>query len=284
MHFFSSIVQRIRGRSVPANLITLVIVSPTGLSFFAKFERTALLDLVRQSISLQARTLKFRIRLFNSDKELDPGLTLEQSGLSNGDTIKWAIADARESENIYAKVFCIGLYKTGTTSLTQALSMLGYKSYHRFGEKFNVDWDDYWYVDDSKAFRHHYRDIKSFVNDYDAFADAPWMYLYRELDQWFPGSKFILTTRDAESLADSEIAQCLRNNTIPDSALRYIDRYNRHNENVLNFFVNRPEDFLVMDVRAGWPHLCDFLDVDIPMLPFPHENKRPDSDTSGDNT
>lgn len=36
------------------------------------------------------------------------------------------------------------------------------------------------------------------ARQFDAFGDNPWAVLYRELDTTFPGSKFILTTRDPD--------------------------------------------------------------------------------------
>ncbi len=85
-----------------------------------------------------------------------------------------------------SKVFGIGFHKTGTSSLANALYVLGYNVTGYFGV--------------------HNRDIKDTVFDeahvlayrYDAAQDTPWPVLYKELDQWFPGSKFILTVRESD--------------------------------------------------------------------------------------
>src|SRR5215212_6804140 len=83
------------------------------------------------------------------------------------------------------KVFGIGLSRTGTTSLTKALRILGYRAVHcplsivRFNGK-------------------GLQLSAEVVDRYDAFTDSPVARMYRELDYACPGSKFILTTRPIE--------------------------------------------------------------------------------------
>jgi hypothetical protein len=50
--------------------------------------------------------------------------------------------------------------------------------------------------------------------------------------------------------------------------------YERRNQRIREYFEDRPEDLLVVDWEEGdgWIELCDFLDVDVPDLPFPHAN------------
>jgi len=124
------------------------------------------------------------------------------------------------------------------------------------------------------------------VRQYDAFQDNPWPILYKELDQAFPGSKFILTMRPAEKWFAS-MAKNFGTDRTPmrewiygvgypegNEAL-YVERYNRHNREVLEYFANRPQDFLVMDLAAGdgWEKLCPFLGVPLHDAPFPHANQ-----------
>ena len=82
------------------------------------------------------------------------------------------------------KIFAVGLSKTGTTSLTSALETLGYKAVHYPG---------FSHVE-GKCEIH-----PKILMEYDAFTDTPVAASYPQLDQSFPGSKFILTTRDEES-------------------------------------------------------------------------------------
>ena len=55
----------------------------------------------------------------------------------------------------------------------------------------------------------------------------------------------------------------------------YVERYERHNREVLDYFRDRPGDLLVIDLPgdAGWEKLCAFLGHPVPDEPFPHANK-----------
>jgi hypothetical protein len=54
-----------------------------------------------------------------------------------------------------------------------------------------------------------------------------------------------------------------------------IDHYNFHNKMVVDYFRNRPEDLLVLDVTKAGAHkkLCDFLGKPCDSLDLPWENK-----------
>lgn len=175
-----------------------------------------------------------------------------------------------------SKVFCIGFHKTGTTSLELALEKLGYRVTGSFGTK-----------DPDIASKVH--DMAyAVVDDYDAFEDNPWPILYKELDERFPDSKFVLTRRPAESWIRSQV----RDFASTESPMRrwiygeaagcpegnediYIARYERHNREVLEYFSDRPGDLLIFDLPRGdgWDKLCPFLGLSIPDEPFPHANK-----------
>ena len=92
------------------------------------------------------------------------------------------------------KIFGIGLSRTGTTSLNVALNRLGFHSIH---------WINPMTMDLIGQ--------PDFVL-YDAFADIPVSYQFEQLYHTFPNSKFVFTTRDAESWETSIIAH-YRNNT-----------------------------------------------------------------------
>ena len=84
------------------------------------------------------------------------------------------------------KVFCIGLQKTGTTSLQYALSKLGYRVAGVFS------------IDDLNHPDQMLERAISLVPQFDAFADNPWGIYFKELDRAVPEAKFILTSRDPE--------------------------------------------------------------------------------------
>lgn len=131
--------------------------------------------------------------------------------------------------------------------------------------------------------------IEAFIDvarKYDAFEDDPWPLLYKEMDKAFPGSKFILTERDADSWYKS----CLNHfyeDTTPIRDYIYGDgspkdhedtfkrKYNQHILEVKEYFKGREKDFLIVNWTKGdsWEKLCTFLDIPVPSTPFPHANK-----------
>ncbi len=175
------------------------------------------------------------------------------------------------------KVFGTGWQRTGTTSLSKALNALGICTLD-FPQQFLRDIDH------------------EVVRQYDGFTDNPIPLLYQELDRRHPGSKFVHTVRDdAEWLVSvkwlfevgaikfdwakreiiGEIHARLYGTTTFDPD-RFLERYRRHNREVLEYFAGRPQDLLVLDVSRGegYEKLCPFLGREIPASPFPHWNKR----------
>lgn len=184
------------------------------------------------------------------------------------------------------KVFGIGMYKTGTTSLGRALEILGYRTTYRFWRLID-DWRAYFDLDPGPWRRFEY-EIRREAADYDAFADAPWLYLYEDLDRWYPDSKFILTVRkDAKSAAESDWGMWQRSgfvdrlvergDQVPTQA-QFIRRYEDHNARVLDYFQDRADDLLVVcweTEERPWERLCEFLGCsDVPTRPFPHANRK----------
>jgi hypothetical protein len=174
------------------------------------------------------------------------------------------------------KIFCIGFHKTGTTSLEMALRNLGYRVKGSFGSK-----------DPDIASKVHEL-AYSMVDEYDAFEDNPWPILYHELDERFPGSKFILTRRPTENWIRSQVKDFATTETPmrrwiygenagcpAGNEATYIARYERHNRDVQDYFANRPDDLLIIDLPNddGWSRLCPFLGHPVPNEPFPHANK-----------
>jgi len=171
------------------------------------------------------------------------------------------------------KVFCIGFQKTGTTSLQYALSILGY----RVAGIFSIN--DLVHLDEIRV-----RALELTPN-FDAFADNPWPVLFRELDVTYPGSKFILTTRDA----DRWYASACKHFGVGGTKMRewiygaaspighrdeYVHRMTSHVIEVRAYFTDRSADFLEFNVARGdgWVELCSFLDKPVPHRPFPRLN------------
>ncbi len=173
-----------------------------------------------------------------------------------------------------AKVFCIGFHKTGTTSLAMALKLLGYRVTGPNGTKDPDIAEKVWSMADS------------LVQEYDAFQDNPWPVIYKEMDQKYPGSKFIFMTRSSESWINSQV----RDFGLRETPMRrwiygvgcpqgneeiFIARFKQHNEEVVEYFADRPDDLLTLDLPQGdgWEKLCTFLGKEAPDAPFPHANK-----------
>ncbi|MDJ1009700.1 MAG: sulfotransferase [Paracoccaceae bacterium] len=171
------------------------------------------------------------------------------------------------------KVFCVGFQKTGTTSLQYALSLLGY----RVGGIFGVgDLDSFGQVRDRAL---------DLMQGFDAAADNPWSVLFRDLDAAFPGSKFILTTRDPDrwyasackhfGSRGSRMREWIYGAASPvGHEAAYKDRLVRHAAEVRAHFADRPGDFMDFDVARGdgWERLCGFLDKPVPRRDFPRLN------------
>lgn len=169
------------------------------------------------------------------------------------------------------KIFGIGLSKTGTTSLHVALETLGYTSVH-----YPVVWEEF--------------------EQYDAASDITVAYRFEKLDRLYPNSKFILTLRDLnkwlESCEKFFVHQFNAENYPPKVGKFYLEQirktygtvtydpavfaqaYQKHIQYVQNYFVQRPQDLLIMNIPNGdgWEKLCPFLGFSIPDQPFVRQN------------
>jgi len=175
------------------------------------------------------------------------------------------------------KVFCVGFQKTGTTSMEAALEILGYRTASIYGR----DWP---LARLRASYVSHGLEL---ARQYDAVQDMPWPLLYRELDTAFPGSKFILTWRDADHWLASITGHFGANPAVlqqltygADAAYpvgheaHYREVYARHNAEIRAYFADRPADLLDLDLGRGfsWEPLCAFLGEPVPAVPFPRSN------------
>ena len=194
------------------------------------------------------------------------------------------------------KVFGIGLSRTGTTSLTEALELLGYRTVH--GPADPVTQLELYQFFASGADRVYL----SVLTSHDALTDAPVCCLYQALDKAYPGSKFILTIREKQSWLRSyqhlwEVSERFSgpgSYTTLAHYTRFINEklfghpgrqeaaaeilapaYDRYTAEVLDYFRERPHDLLILDICGGegWSKLAPFLGVPIPEIPFPWKNR-----------
>ncbi len=172
------------------------------------------------------------------------------------------------------KVLGIGLSKTGTTSLAEALRSLGYSV-----------------VDFPKTMRE--------IERHEAATDTPVAAAYETLDRRFPGSKFVYTVRDKDKWLESCRAMWARRqplfNSVPFiktlvrqlygttvfDADAFSTAYDRHDAKVRRYFAERPSDLLVVDLSTRtdrWEVLCGFLGKPVPTVDFPRSNTSRDID------
>lgn len=183
------------------------------------------------------------------------------------------------------KVFGLGLSKTGTSSLGEALNRLGIRTIH--------------YPFDESTFEclRNGRYRLPILEEYQGTVDIPVAPFYAQLDAEYPGSRFVLTVRDPQAWLRSVelhwelmmdwwhrypdfkrfqefISACVYG-SIGFSRDRFLHVYETHRRNVEHYFRDRPGDLLVLDVcrGEGWEKLCPFLGVDVPDIPFPHANE-----------
>ena len=173
-----------------------------------------------------------------------------------------------------AKVFCVGMHKTGTSSLHTALHCLGYRVAKPY--RYNRPFSEAEAIGDMIArVRHH-----------DAFQDSPWFKYYEMFAHAFPDAKFILTTREDASwfrsmerfFGNSENSMHTLIYGVPSIANhreQCLERYRAHNAAVRAFFSDQPDRLIEMDLARGdgWPKLTAFLGCRSPAVPFPHKNK-----------
>lgn len=165
------------------------------------------------------------------------------------------------------KILGIGLSRTGTASLMEALEILGFSTVH-------------------------YPSRLEQIEIHDAAADLPVADAFERLDVRFPGSKFIYAVRGRQPWLEScrrhwmqrqgtinELNRELRQRlygTVDFDPRLFAEAYDRHEIRVLSYFAERPQDLQSLDIcegRADWKMLCSFLGEPVPKAPFPHTNR-----------
>lgn len=182
-----------------------------------------------------------------------------------------------------AKVFGIGWAKTGTTTLGRCFELLGYA--HQSQNLSLLP----------QVLRGDFQKTLRIASAKESFEDWPWPLVYHEVNVAFPGSLFVLTTRNPKHWLASYRAMLGSENSPPDevTAVRILlygedprkahddmlmERFSRHNAAVLDYFRESPSKLLVVDWEKGdgWEQICGFLGLSIPDTPFPHLNQRAD--------
>jgi len=190
------------------------------------------------------------------------------------------------------KVIGAGLGRTGTLSLKLALEHLGFgPCYHAMeipiAEFRPIPlWSDA--IDGTP-------DWDAIFNGYQSTTDYPGCCFWKELVDYYPDAKVILTHRSAdswfESISSTLFSPAVRNgalqgpmgklnrhftNGVDEARLGdrdlMTDHFNRWNQSVID---GVPADrLLVFSAKDGWEPLCRFLGVPVPDGPYPRVNSR----------
>ena len=169
-------------------------------------------------------------------------------------------------------IWGIGLGRTGTKSLVNALGSLGYSATH------NAPY------------------IKDILHSsIDCSAEGVVLRNYKYLDVKFPDSQFILTTRNLRAwLASCKKAMealypidgvskgsefynvMLLNRVARYGCVEYdenklLEKYYHHHYDVISHFKGHLDKLLIMDITNGdgWQTLCPFLELESPSIAFP---------------
>lgn len=198
------------------------------------------------------------------------------------------------------KIFCIGLNKTGTTSIGSFLEKSNLKVARQKDGELLL----------SKYINRDFNSIIKYVNNSkdNVFQDVPFSlpYTYNYLDVAFPNSKFILTVRNSnldwynsiltfhsnfynngeiptkQSLLNSEYIYkgwswdlmsdvYFHNDMHLYEKNEFLDFYDNYVRGIKNYFKNKPNKFIVINLskQEDFLKLCNFLNITTTQDKFP---------------
>jgi hypothetical protein len=198
-----------------------------------------------------------------------------------------------------------GLPRSGTLSQKVALEMLGFAPcYHMVNVLADLDQASLW----GRALEGE-QPWGEIFDSFQATVDWPGSYFWRELAERYPDAKVLLSVRDAEGwersmretiwgifygeilIKDLSSARCRVDpswrgyielmermwqqsglidsgaRTTSESMRRAMERFNEEVKDGID-----PDRLLVWSVQDGWEPLCEFLELPVPEIPFPHLN------------
>lgn len=185
-----------------------------------------------------------------------------------------------------------GLGRTGTASLKVALEELGLgRCYHMTEVMQNPDCMQDW-MDAANG----NPDWDKIFKEYGATVDYPACTYWKELVDFYPEAKIILTVRDANSWFDStsetilspKFSAFIKNSPcwgdmIQKTIWDTFDNRMHDREFMVSYYEKRNAEIeasvpagrlLVYEVKQGWGPLCEFLGVPTPDTEFPWINSR----------
>mmetsp|Transcript_5764 Transcript_5764/g.13805 ORF Transcript_5764/g.13805 Transcript_5764/m.13805 type:complete len:270 (-) Transcript_5764:273-1082(-) len=202
------------------------------------------------------------------------------------------------------RLVCAGLGRTGTLSLTEALTILGYKPYHYIDFSHSKEWSDF-----AKGKTDSSEVIDAIVNGgYDAVLENPTCDIYTDILGRYPDAKVVLTVRDNPKAFEASWKILMDTMVVTErgfswsfpSFFQWIPLFERlkhvrkfmgtthlglppgalahgwrnepdgwlaeqYNKHNEHVVANVPKDrLLVFNVKDGWEPLCKFLECEVP--------------------
>lgn len=189
------------------------------------------------------------------------------------------------------KLIGAGFGRTATLSLKLALEQIGYgPCYHMVEVMMNPESAPLWIrAADGDP------DWEAIFKGFVATVDFPGCTFWRELSEFYPDAKVVLSVRDPEKWFESTQATIFSEQSVQRMSRTpmkpfiektawklfgerihdrdfMIDAFNRHNAEVQR--VIPPSRLLVYEASQGWAPLCSFLGIPVPDAPFPRVNSR----------
>jgi hypothetical protein len=189
------------------------------------------------------------------------------------------------------KVVGAGLGRTGTLSLKFALEQIGFgPCYHMTEVMLNPEAPPLWIRAAEGG-----PDWEATFDGFAATVDYPACSFWKELSDYYPDAKVLLSVRDPDQWFDSTQATIFSEHArqmIMQTPMRafmektawkvfgdrihdrefMVAEFKRHNAEVQRTIP--PDRLLVYEASQGWEPLCRFLGVSVPDTPFPRVNTR----------
>lgn len=192
------------------------------------------------------------------------------------------------------RVWAIGFNKCGTTTIYDFFRKNKIPSTH-YGLKNNTLASSIYnnYLNGKPLLSPEFSKFKAFFDMEDIYAQSP-IYitqtLFKELDANYPGSKFILNTRDKDDWIKSRCAHVdpmnkkryvdvlceAYNISEADLITRWNQEWDEHHANVIEYFKDRPQDLLIFNIDTdNAEKICEFFKDTFELDPslYEHCNK-----------
>jgi len=208
------------------------------------------------------------------------------------------------------RLVCAGLGRTGTLSLTEALTILGYKPYHYIDFSHADEWANL-----AKGNCDSNLVIDKITEDgYDSVLENPTCEIYTDILQRYPDAKVVLTVRDSPEAFEKSWKILMDTMVVTEKPfsfgfpsffqwiplferLKHVRRFmgtthlglqpgalahgwrdqpdgwlgEQYTKHNEHVIANVPaQNLLVFNVKEGWEPLCKFLGCEVPQGKFPH--------------